>query len=174
MLTKTKTLVSASILAIAAAPVLADSPRVGISTEEAMESNENFAVQGSAEVGAPRFEDEVGDKTVDVESTNREMGVMQVSELGDYLRPDMQLTDSPLLGTAVMSSDEKRVGFISEVYQTPEGDQVAVANIDESLNVVTDQFALRVANGAGSVSVPMDSVEFTNTMQAIDGGERSE
>lgn len=169
MLTKTKTLMTASIIALTAVPVLAESPRVGKSPEAALSQSENFAVEGTTDVDAPRST-EIAEQTVDVESTNREMGIMQVSDLTDYLRDDMQLTDSPLLGTAVWASDETRVGVISKVYKTPEGDQVAVADIEPTLEASVDQFAVRVPSDATSVMVPMDEFEFSASMKAFDGG----
>ena len=170
MLTTTKTLVTASLIALTAAPVLADSPRVGISPAEAYARSNNFEVQGKTEIDGPRF-DRIGDRTVDIKSTNRDMGILDVSRIDTYLRPDLKLTNSPLLGTAVIASDDTRVGFVREVYQTPEGEHVAVADIEDSIGAVADRFAVRVDGNAGAVKLPIDRIDFTNAAQMIRGGE---
>ncbi|MGI3167892.1 hypothetical protein ACRARG_01985 [Pseudooceanicola sp. C21-150M6] len=179
MFKKSNAFIGASLIALMAAPLAAqstDSPRVGETPQEVQAENasDNFAVQGSTNVDAPRSA-ELADRSVDVESTNREMGLMKVSDLQSYMTDDMRVTDSPLLGTAVWSSDEQRVGIIGEVYNTPEGDQLALADVDHNLGTVVDQFAIRVANGTTNVTVPMDELGFQNALKSIDGGEgRSE
>ena len=141
-----------------------------ISPAEAYARSNNFEVQGKTEIDGPRF-DRIGDRTVDIKSTNRDMGILDVSRIDTYLRPDLKLTNSPLLGSAVVSSNDMRVGFVREVYQTPQGEQVAVADIEDTIGAVADRFAVRVNADAGQVKLPMDRIDFANAVQMIKGGE---
>ncbi|GGE28203.1 hypothetical protein GCM10011360_15490 [Primorskyibacter flagellatus] len=180
MLTKTKTLLSASVIALMAVPAVAQTqqPDTKLGTVEAQtnDASDNFAESGTINVDEPRgsglsASGETGNKTVDVDSTNRQMGIMKVSDYESYMRDDMKLSDSPLIGTAIYASDDSRVGIINEVYKTPEGDQLAFATVEEQLGTVEDTFAVRVAEGQTSVKLQMSELEFQNALQSVKGGE---